>query len=639
MNNNVNYISENFTNSLTTTTTTTTNNNNNNNLLPNDVQLRRNSYQMAILTSKQDRLEVLCSNASSISSMIDHINTTRSLCAISDSYSCRVNDYIQRRTSQPVARSTGNDILLENATLLLDSPVHALHKSLEISPLTKSFSPSNLPLANQSSNERTDSLSSSVIAIISGHRILLLRSFASVLVLACLFSTEVLQTSFYSMERSFQILLTLHLSSSISALSLAAYTSHTQVNRYRWKISDMLAYDRCSQILIVFTTIFTSTWIIMQYFHSFYYCLLISASITGVCLSCMIIKTVDHLLQLSATLPFEDRNLLTERIKLFICIYNCICHLALAIGGGCFLVVILFQQWKYSYTLIGSQSCIVISCLQLRDQQDDNKQFLEPPQSILINLNVHLGEKTQIWTNEPTRYIFFISLIILMMISLIIQISTEWTTSVITMSGRLSIFTYSNKDPVNDISKRIHSKYYLFALFIGFQEGYVFGNIIKFDVTCLYGLRYAAEMLIIYGLSATISSILIVLIIKHMRTMTCISFTTLLHSITIIISYFTRMQYILYNIDPLIMKYVLFFSYGIVLGLWSTILIYSVCNSMKVFSSSTFAKSLALRYLGRIIAYSCAVLLCQSFLFYVDTLCLLCIFGFICISYCCCRRQ
>ncbi|CAF5077648.1 unnamed protein product, partial [Rotaria socialis] len=60
MNNNVNYISENFTNSLTTTT-------NNNNLLRNDIQPRRNSYQIAILTSKQDRLEVLCSNASSIS--------------------------------------------------------------------------------------------------------------------------------------------------------------------------------------------------------------------------------------------------------------------------------------------------------------------------------------------------------------------------------------------------------------------------------------------------------------------------------------------------------------------------------------------------------------------------------------------
>ncbi|CAF3454329.1 unnamed protein product [Rotaria socialis] len=632
MNNNVNYISENFTNSLTT-------NNNNNNLLRNDIQPRRNSYQIAILTSKQDRLEVLCSNASSISSIIDHINTTRSLCAISDSYSCRVNGYIQRSTSQPVVRSAGNNSLLENATLLLDSPVHGLHKSLKVSPLTKSFSSSNPPLANQSSNERTDSLSSSAITIISGHRILLLRSFASVLVLACLFSTEVLQTSIYSMERSFQILLTLHLSSSISALSLAAYTSHTHANRCRWKISDMLAYDRCSQILIVFTTIFTSTWIIMQYFHSFYYCLLVSACVTGVCLSCMIIKTFDHLLQLSTTLPIEDRKFLTERIKLFICIYNCICHLALAIGGGCFLVVILFQQWKYNYILIGSQSCIAISCLQLINQQDDSKQFLEPTaQAILINLNLHLGEKTQVWANEPTRYILFISLIVLMTISLIIQISTEWTTSVITMSRRLSIFTYSNKDAANDISNRIHSKYYLFALFIGFQEGYVFGNIIKFDVTCLYGLRHAAEMLIIYGLSSTISSVLIVLIIKRMTTMTCITFTTLLHSITIIISYFTRMQDSLYNIDSLTMKYVLFFSYGIVLGLWSTILIYSICNSMKVFSSSTFAQSLALRYLGRIIAYSCAVLLCQSFLFYVDTLCLLCMFGFIFISYCCCRQ-
>jgi hypothetical protein len=51
------------------------------------------------------------------------------------------------------------------------------------------------------------------------------------------------------------------------------------------------------------------------------------------------------------------------------------------------------------------------------------------------------------------------------------------------MSRRLSILYYSNEDAQNDIStslKRvIRCRHYLFALFIGFQEGYLFGSIIK----------------------------------------------------------------------------------------------------------------------------------------------------------------
>ncbi|CAF3564469.1 unnamed protein product [Rotaria sp. Silwood1] len=637
MNDNINDFPENFSNSSIDHRYYST--------ISNDIQLRRNSYQMAILTSKQDHLEYLCSTSSSVSSIVDHMNTTRSLCTISNGCSYNVNDSsIQRSISQPIVRFSDNDILLESATFLLDSPVHVLHssdhKSHEIFSSTNPFSTNNSLITNEYLNERNDCLNLSTISIISIYRIVFLRSFALVLVLACLFTIEVLQTSFYSNEHSFQILLTLHLSSSITAFICAAYISHIQLTRYRWKISDILAYDRCSQILIIVTTILSLTWIIMQNFYSYYFLLLISTSITGISLSCLIIKIFDHLLQLSATLPIENNKLLTKNINIFICIYNSICHLSLTIGGMCFLIIILFEQWKYQYILIGSQSCILIPCLQLTNQQNyNNKQLLTPfSQTLSINLTIYLTQTQQVWIDEPTRYIFFICLIILIIISLVIQITTEWTTSIMSMSRRLSILYYSNKDLLNDTSKILHYKHYLLALFIGFEEGYIFGNIINFDVTCLYGLRHTAEMLIIYGLSATISSILLTLILKHFSIMTCVSFTTLLHLITIILLFIIRIQNDLYNIQPLTLKYILFVFYGIILGLWSTISIYSICNSMKFLSSSIFAQSLALRYLGRLISYICILFLCQTSFMYIDTFCLLCLFSFIFICYCCCNQ-
>jgi hypothetical protein len=80
-----------------------------------------------------------------------------------------------------------------------------------------------------------------------------------------------------------------------------------------------------------------------------------------------------------------------------------------------------------------------------------------------------------VWFNDPTRYFFFLALIFLTIISLIIQASTEWSTSIMSMNRRLSILYYN----LNDLSKMIHYQHYLFALFIGFQEGYVFGSILK----------------------------------------------------------------------------------------------------------------------------------------------------------------
>ncbi len=132
------------------------------------------------------------------------------------------------------------------------------------------------------------------------------------------------------------------------------------------------------------------------------------------------------------------------------------------------------------------------------------------------------------------------------------------------------------------------------------------------------------------------------------------SLTTLLHSITMILLHLIRTQNGLDFLQPLTLRYILFGSYGIVIGLWSTIAFCKelilkiknqfidfcldcICNSTKRSSSSTFAQSLALRFLGRIIAYTCTLFLCQSFLYYINSICLLCIFSFIFICYRCCN--
>ena len=431
-----------------------------------DIPPRRNSYQMAIYTTKQDHLQFLYSSCSSMSSIDDHINTTRSLYTINDGCTYCLNNHIQRSISQPAVRSPDSDILLENATFLLDSPVQALR------PIQHKTHGTLSPTRSSSiANEDLDESDRPSISINSISRIVYLRSFASVFALASLFSIEVFQTSIYSIEQSFQSLLSLHIGSFIAALIFAAHASHIETKKYHWKISTTLAYDRCSQILIIFSTIFISLWIIMQYFHSFYQLVLVSASITGICLSCMMIKTFEHLLQLSTTIPIENMNLLTIRFNKFIFIYNSICNLALTIGGICLLSVILFEQWKYKYILIGFPSCLLIPCFN-----ENNEPSLQP---IPINLTMYLTSNRQVWLNESRRYILLISLILLTIISLFIQASTEWTTSIMSMSRRLSILYYPNEDRLNHISKIIRYRYYLFAIFIGFQEGYLFGSLIK----------------------------------------------------------------------------------------------------------------------------------------------------------------
>lgn len=196
----------------------------------------------------------------------------------------------------------------------------------------------------------------------------------------------------------------------------------------------------------------------------------------------------------------------------------------------------------------------------------------------------------------------------------------------------------------------------------------------QFDVTCLFGLRHTIETLMVYGCGATLASAVFPLIVKRISLMvgatrttyaecnvdelqTSASFTTLLHSGTMILLFFTRTQRTVY-LSPLILKLILFFAYGIVIGLWSTIAICkdaesptdvpifcclfrldSLCQSAQFSSASIFAQSLAIRSLGRIIAYACSLLLCQWLLFYVNAICLLLILAFVGVCYCCCCRE
>ena len=371
-----------------------------------DMQPRRNSYQLAIHTSKPDhlhqhnRFQMLSSASSSTSSIHGQTNTTRSLYTVRDIASPYPTNHLQRSLSQPAVRSPDSDLLLENATYLLDSPVHALrpahHKSRTTLAPTAATSARSSTAAPESLADSNYCSSTSTMPMTSAYRIVIVRSFASLFALASLFSTEVLQTSIHSGEDGFRSLLTFHVSASIGALLFAAHASHIHKTRYRWTISNVLAYDRCSQVLIVLATMLTGTWVAMQYFQSHVRLLLLSAAISGVSHSCIIIKTFEHLLQLSTSLPIPSIKKLTMRLNIFAFIYNALCHLALVVGGVCLLAIVLFQQYRREYLLIAPQPCLLIPCLQFGDQEDDNAPVVNPtPQAIRVNLTMHLSEKKQ----------------------------------------------------------------------------------------------------------------------------------------------------------------------------------------------------------------------------------------------------
>ena len=344
---------------------------------------------------------MLSSASSSISSASGHLNTARSLYTVHDPTVSYTTDRLQRSMSQPAVRSPDSDLLLENATFLLDSPVHALRPAHHKSRTT--LAPTN-PVSTRSSSAAPDSVadshycsSASVMPMTSVYRIVIVRSFASVFALASLLSTEVLQTSIHSNEDSFQSLLTFHLCAAVGAFVLAAHSSRIHRTRFRWTISSVIAYDRCSQVLIVLATMFTGGWVAMQYFQAYDRLLLISAAISGVSYSCMIVKTFDHILQLSTSLPMPSIRELTMRLHIFAFIYNSLCHLALTIGGLFLLPIILFQQYRREYLLIGFQPCLLMPCPQFPPAHDDGggggqaSKFL--PKPILVNLTMHFNDK------------------------------------------------------------------------------------------------------------------------------------------------------------------------------------------------------------------------------------------------------
>ncbi len=372
----------------------------------NDIQPRRNSYQIAINTTKHDhiylndRIQMVSSTSSLGSSMHVPAHATRSLFTVRDTYVNGKNARLKRSISQPAVRALDNDLLLENATFLLDSPVHALrpahHRSRTTLPPTNPVSTRSSCLGLESIGESNDFSNLSAMSTTSIYRLVFVRSFASMFALASLFSTEVLQTSIHTEECSFQSLLTFHLSASVGAFLLAAHAQRIHIARFRWTISSVIAYDRFCQILIVLATMFTGAWVTMQYFPSYYRLLLLSAAISGISSSCMIIKTFDHLLQLSTSLPIQSIKKLTRRLNTFAFIYNSICHLALTIGGLFLLAIILFQQYRRGYILIGLQPCLSSPCLRWDNPRDEYGKLLNPPpQPTLINLTMHLNEKKQ----------------------------------------------------------------------------------------------------------------------------------------------------------------------------------------------------------------------------------------------------
>jgi hypothetical protein len=348
-----------------------------------------------------NRVQMISSSSSeSESSTNDHAHTTRSLYNVPDILPNCKNDPLQRSMSQPAVRLPVSDLLLENATFLLDSPVHALrpphHRSRTTLPSTNPASRRSSLAVPESIGESNEYSNTSTVPMTSVYRLIIVRSLASVFALASLFSTEVLQTSIHSTDHSFQSLLTFHLSAAIGAFLLAAHAERIHIARYRWTISSVIAYDRCSQVLIVLATMFTGTWVTIQYFHTYYVLLLISAGISGVSYSCMIIKSFDHILQLSTSLPIQSVKNLTKRLNIFAFIYNSVCHLSLVIGGLFLYAIIFFQQYRREYILIGSQPCLLIPCFQFNNQQDDNGQLLAPPpQSVVVNLTMHLNDKKQ----------------------------------------------------------------------------------------------------------------------------------------------------------------------------------------------------------------------------------------------------
>lgn len=64
-----------------------------------------------------------------------------------------------------------------------------------------------------------------------------------------------------------------------------------------------------------------------------------------------------------------------------------------------------------------------------------------------------------------------------------------------------------------------------------------------------------------------------------------------------------------------------------------------LANATRFSSSALFAQSLAMRSMGRLMAYTCTFLLCQLLLFYLNAMCLFLVFTFVLICHSCCNEK
>jgi hypothetical protein len=73
----------------------------------------------------------------------------------------------------------------------------------------------------------------------------------------------------------------------------------------------------------------------------------------------------------------------------------------------------------------------------------------------------------------------WIILLVFVLISALLHARIPWKTSMISVNQRLSVVHYADPDKRQGRSQLIEYQYLLFALFLGFQEGYLFANLLK----------------------------------------------------------------------------------------------------------------------------------------------------------------
>ncbi|CAF0799035.1 unnamed protein product [Didymodactylos carnosus] len=470
---------------------------------------RRNSYQMAVHASHR-KISQISNNQNHVFSSTKKLNqtTSRSLYFI-DTKMHMFNDSVEKLPShgilkpsysEPIDSFSYNDLLLENTSEFLDSPLHVLRSSTRC-------------LSTHDKENDIDFVSDTDLTISSTtkstyYHLIIMRAIASTLALSGLVCTETLQTTIYSIHTSIYSLISFHLSIIISSILISYHVHYIKTKSSTFTISKIINFDRCSQISIILCTFFTSAWITANYQTNFNL-LLIGAIISGFSVSLMKIKTYENLLQWGASMTIDEcqkkvrpnscttdiynnwLKIRTSTLTTFVFIYHILCQLALVIGCVVLFVVVTFQEWRRNYILVAYYPCLVKKCTS-----DDT---LASP----LNMTIYNNDKKQEWQSEPDRYIFLISLLIFTMISLLPQAAVNWSSlqTIYNCENRIE-----NNQNIFQYHARAHFLVYILLFFIGFQEAYVYGSMTKFCVSCLYGIKHLIETLILYGIGLTVSN-------------------------------------------------------------------------------------------------------------------------------------